>query len=59
MPQGSILGLLLFLVYINDIVNASDKFNYILFADDTNLLITDQILNQLHVKVNTELEKIA
>ena len=37
-PQGSILGTLLFSIYVNDLVNTSDKFNFLMYADDTTLI---------------------
>ena len=37
-PQVSVLGPLLFLIYVNDIYRVSSKLNFYLFADDTNIL---------------------
>lgn len=50
---------MLFLIYINDISNATEIFNYVLLADDTNLLLHDDNLNHLHTALNIELEKIS
>ena len=54
MPHGSVLGPLLFLLYINDISASSSKFEFFLFADDTNLLYKDKSLPLLESVVNEE-----
>ena len=57
-PQGSVLGPRLFILYINDISNVSKIFNLVLFADDTHILYSDENVNNLNNVVNSELDKL-
>jgi hypothetical protein len=58
-PQGSILGPLLFIIYINDMPNASNAFRFTMYADDTTLLTrlnTNMLNNTNHI--NAEIVRI-
>ena len=56
--QGSILGPLLFTIYVNDTCNVSKLLTFILFTDDTNIFHSHSHLPELVSELNTEFNKM-
>ena len=57
-PQGHVLGPLLFLLYINDIINVSDTLTFFLFTDDTSVFYSNTDQSKLESVLKLELQKL-
>ena len=57
-PQGNVLGHVLFLIYVNGFPNISDNIKFSLFADDTTVTIKDNNFTSLIANANNIMEKI-
>ena len=57
-PQGSVLGPLLFLIYVNDIANCLTHSKLISFADDTTVFLSSKCINDLYKKMNSDLDDL-
>jgi hypothetical protein len=58
-PQGSILGPILFILYINDLPNISQELEFILFVDDTNVFYSGGSVKDVNKTINSELVKMS
>ena len=57
-PQGSILGPKLFILYVNDICNVSSLLRFVLFADDTNIFLSGDDVKEISKTLSKQLDKL-
>ena len=57
-PQGSKLGPLLFIIYINDVPNISENCTFIMYADDANILISGRNMAEIEEIFNFVAKKL-